>query len=169
MKQGVAVVVLALAAVAVIGAVAIYLWPTSEPAAPPINASGQQSAPQAGAQTAPPAGSQQAVQPSPPGAPRSPGVPDFDVVRVRPDGQTVMAGRADPGASVTVLDGEKVFGTVTADAHGEWVLMPDKALMPGSHELSLTESTAVGGPVQKSANVVVVSVPEPKQGASGEA
>jgi nucleoid-associated protein YgaU len=97
-------------------------------------------------------------------------VPDFDVVRVQPDGQTVMAGRADPGASLTVLDGEKVFATVTADAHGEWVLMPDKPLAPGNHELSLTEKSPSGdGSVQKSTNVVVVSVPEPRQGAAGEA
>jgi nucleoid-associated protein YgaU len=169
MKQGVAVGFLALAGVAVIGAVAIYSWPAREPVAPPSSVSREQPTSQAGAQTAPPAGSQQAVQLSPPGAARPSGVPDFDVVRVRPDGQTVMAGRADPGASVTVLDGEKVFATVTADAHGEWVLMPDKALMPGSHELSLTENSPGGGPVQKSANIVVVSVPEPKQGASGEA
>src|SRR5262249_35433620 len=91
-----------------------------------------------------------------------------DVVRVRPDGQTVIAGRADPGAKVTVLDGETVVATATADARGEWVALPDKALTPGSHELSLTEKSPSDGSERRSANVVVVSVPEPKQGAAGE-
>ncbi len=155
MKQGRFFGVLGVIAVLAIGAGAIYFWPTSGPA--PAG----QPAPQAASRAVAP----QASQPTAP----SPSLPDFDVVRVRPDGQTVIAGRADPGATVTVLDGEKVVASATADAQGEWVVLPDKALTPGSHELSLTEKSPSDGSDRKSANVVVIAVPEPKKSSAGEA
>ena len=160
MKPGAVVGLLVLGAVA-IGAVAFYLWSTGGPATAPAP---QPAAPKVATQATSPA-----TQPTPaPGKAPTTG-PDFDVVRVRPDGQTVIAGRADPGATVTVLDGASVVATVTADAHGEWVALPDKALTPGSHELSLTQTSPAGAPDQKSGNVVVVAVPEPKPAASGAA
>ena len=163
MKHGVPIGLVGLLGVA-IGAAAVYLWPEGEPATAP---GGHILAPEVASRSAPPAVSQPAAPAAPPAATQSPGVPDFDVVRVRPDGQTVIAGRADPGASVTVLDGGKVVANATADAHGEWVVIPEQALTPGSHELSLTEKSPGDGADRKSANVVVVAVPEPKPGAAG--
>ena len=165
MKEGVAAGLLGLLGVVLIGASVVYLWPKGEPAPAP---GGHILAPQVTSRSAPPATSQPAAPASPPAATRSPGVPDFDVVRVRPDGQTVIAGRADPGATVTVLDGEKPVATVTADAKGEWVVVPEQPLAPGSHELSLTEKSASDGSDRKSANVVVLSVPEPKPGTGSQ-
>jgi len=156
MRLRAAVGLLGVVGAVAIGAAAIYWWPTDVPPTASSPAS------QVATRAPPPA-----AAPAPAKAPTT--GPDFDVVRVRPDGQTVIAGRADPGASVTILDGDKVVATVTADAHGEWVALPDKSLAPGSHELSLTEKTPADASDQKSANVVVVSVPEPKQGASGAA
>jgi nucleoid-associated protein YgaU len=165
MKQGVALGLLGLFGAVVIGAGAVYLWPKGEPAPAP---GGHILAPQVTSRSAPPAASQPSAPAAPPAATRSPGVPDFDVVRVRPDGQTVIAGRADPGASVTVLDGDKPVATVTADAKGEWVVVPEKPLAPGSHELSLTEKSPGDGSDRKSANVAVLSVPEPKPGTASQ-
>ena len=165
MKHGVAIGLVGLVGLA-IGAAAVYLWPSGEPATSPA---GRQAAPQTASRSAPPAPSQPAAPAAPSATSPSPRGPDFDVVRVRPDGQTVIAGRADPGASVTVHDGDKVVATVTADAQGEWVALPDKALTPGSHELTLTEKSPADGSDRKSAHVVVVAVPEPKPGAAGTA
>jgi LysM repeat protein len=64
--------------------------------------------------------------------------PSFDVVRIDAQGNTVMAGRAAPGAVVTILDGTTEIGRVTADARGEWVYTPDRSLPPGTRELSLS-------------------------------
>jgi nucleoid-associated protein YgaU len=86
-------------------------------------------------------------------------VPSFDVVRVNPQGEAVIAGRAVPGAEVTVLDGEKPLGKVTADPSGEWVLLPGAPLSPGEHQLSLAQRDA-GGAVAKSEGVVAMVVPE---------
>lgn len=155
MKPGAIVGVFVLAAV-MIGAAAYYLWPTGGPT---TASKSQQAAPQAATRATPP--------PAPPAAKTPTSGPDFDVVRVQPNGQTVIAGRADPGATVTVLDGSTVVATVTADSHGEWVALPDKSLAPGSHELSLTQTSPAGAADQKSANVVVVAVPEPKKADTG--
>ena len=91
--------------------------------------------------------------------------PSFDVVRVNPKGDAVIAGRAEPGAEVTVKDADEVLGKVTADKRGEWVLVPEKPLSSGARQLSLQEKTT-GGDEKSSKNVVVLFVPERKQ--SGE-
>ena len=85
--------------------------------------------------------------------------PAFDVVRVMPTGESVVAGRAAPGAVVTVYDGGRPIGDVRADSRGEWVLVPDAPLPPGSRELSVSGRTGGGEPVW-SDSVVVVVVPE---------
>lgn len=85
--------------------------------------------------------------------------PSFDVVRVEPTGDTVLAGRAEPNSQVTVLDNGRPLGTVTADDKGEWVFLPDRPLEPGSRELSLESEDAVGTKLL-SEDVVVMSVPD---------
>lgn len=101
------------------------------------------------------------------GAP-APAAPSFDIVRVNPQGGMVMAGRAAPGAEVTVLDGDRVVGKVTADANGEWVLMPTDPLPPGNHQFSLAARSPAEGSRSVSDGVVAMVVPErtqPDQGA----
>ena len=49
----------------------------------------------------------------------------------------VIAGRAQPGAVVIVLDGDTEIARTTADARGEWVALPAKPLATGTRELSL--------------------------------
>ncbi|WP_353857602.1 LysM peptidoglycan-binding domain-containing protein [Azospirillum formosense] len=93
--------------------------------------------------------------------------PRFDIVRVAPDGATVMAGRATPGSSVTVHDGERPLGSVNADARGEWVLLPDQPLAPGARELSLSERTTPAAEPTPSERVVVVVVPDPPPATGG--
>ncbi|MCH7958307.1 MAG: LysM peptidoglycan-binding domain-containing protein [Proteobacteria bacterium] len=83
----------------------------------------------------------------------------FDVVRVTPEGEAVIAGRAKPGSTVTILDKDKSLGEVTADARGEWVFVPEKPLASGSRELGL-EIRKKGGETVQSESVVVVVVPE---------
>lgn len=68
----------------------------------------------------------------------------IDLAQVRPDGNAVFAGKAPPNAVVTVFEGEVVLGTTTADASGEWVIVPDKALGVGEHLVSVGAKTADG-------------------------
>ena len=87
--------------------------------------------------------------------------PSFDVVRVERSGEAVIAGRAGPGSEVTLRADGRALGKVTADGRGQWVLVLETPLAPGSHELSL-ESRGAGDEVLLSENVVVVSVPQPQ-------
>jgi len=88
------------------------------------------------------------------------GIASFDVVRIKPSGDAVIAGRAAPGAVVTILDGGRELGKVTADARGEWVFLPAERLPPGSRALSLRVRNA-DGTEAPSPSVVVMHVPEP--------
>jgi hypothetical protein len=85
--------------------------------------------------------------------------PEFDIVRVIPTGDIVVAGRAAPGSVVTVYDDGRPIGQIKADGRGEWVMLPDAPLPPGSRELSLS-SRLGDGELVWSENVVVVVVPE---------
>jgi len=88
-----------------------------------------------------------------------PVLPSFDVVRIDPQGNTVMAGRAQPLATVAIVDGEVEIGQVAADGRGEWVFIPPEPLGPGTHELSLRVNQDNADPLI-SDNVVVMSIPE---------
>ena len=96
------------------------------------------------------------------GAERAPATavarPSFDVVRVDPNGDAVMAGRAPPGSTVVILDNGRPIGKVTADGRGEWVFVPTTPLTPGSRQLTLEMQVAGGAPVA-SDDVVVLVVP----------
>jgi len=87
--------------------------------------------------------------------------PAFDVVRVEPTGDTVMAGRAAPGSKVKVTDNGRDLGTVETNQSGTWVMVLEEPLAPGDHELSLSTESQSGDTVN-SDSVVVVAVPEPE-------
>ena len=89
--------------------------------------------------------------------------PSFDVVRINPQGETVIAGRGMPRAEIVILDGGKEIGRVIADNRGEWVFVPDHPLPPGTRELSLQATNPDGTKSQTDAPVVLV-VPERENG-----
>lgn len=107
--------------------------------------------------TASPLPAASATEPAPAPVP-PPGPLGFDIVRVDPQGHAVIAGRALPGDRVRVLDGGTAIGEATADSHGDWVLVPDAPLAPGSRQLSLEVTRRDGGAARRSADVVALSV-----------
>ena len=92
----------------------------------------------------------------------APTAPSFDVVRVEPDGSTVLAGRAAPNAQVDILLDGQVVATVQADETGAWTYVADKPLFSASHELSL-QVHGKGG-VVRSDQVLTVSMEPAKRG-----
>jgi nucleoid-associated protein YgaU len=103
------------------------------------------------------------LQPTPPAPPPAAPTnvinpPSFDVVRVDPNGNTVLAGRAAPGATVTVKSGDTVIGTARADAQGSFVIIPAKPLSAGPQELSLTEALP-NGTVVAASGTASINVP----------
>lgn len=85
--------------------------------------------------------------------------PSFDVVRIGPDGNAVIAGRAEPNSTVRIREGDEVIGEATADERGEWVVLPNKPLASGDRELSLEAEDGAGN-VSKAEDKVVVLIPE---------
>lgn len=94
--------------------------------------------------------------------------PSFDIVRVTPEGGLVAAGRSVADSAVTLRVDGTPFETVDADPRGEWVMLPEQRLAPGTHELGLIARLADGSTVE-SMDVVVVVVPNPEQIAAGGA
>src|SRR5262249_23107762 len=84
--------------------------------------------------------------------------PSFDIVRVNPRGDAVIAGRAEPGAEVEVRDGARVIGRATADARGEWVVLPSEPLASGTRSLSLQAARPGAPPLSSEAGGVDVPV-----------
>lgn len=93
-------------------------------------------------------------------------LPSFDVVRVNPNGDAVIAGRAAPGAQVVLLDGGKPIGTAEADDRGEWVLLPNSAIEPGEHKFTL-QVEREGQAALNSERMVIVVVPAPAKDIAG--
>lgn len=92
-------------------------------------------------------------------------LPSFDIVRISPEGDTVIAGRAAPGAQVTIYEGETEIGRAKADERGEWVFLPEKPLPPGTRRLTLAVQPPDGkGEPLRSEGEVVLVVPEPGAG-----
>lgn len=92
--------------------------------------------------------------------------PSFDVVRVSPAGDAVIAGRAAPDATVVILSGDREIGRVVADGRGEWVFVTVEPLAPGAHELRLRVEGPGGTAATSERNVAIV-VPERGQGTGG--
>lgn len=62
----------------------------------------------------------------------------FDIARIDREGTSVLAGRADPGSSVTILEDEQAIGTVQADEHGEWSFATEHKFASNDPNLALT-------------------------------
>jgi hypothetical protein len=80
------------------------------------------------------------------------------VVRVEPDGESVIAGRATAGATIELLRDGLVHARTAADASGLFAFVPP-ALPPGSHQVTL-QSIAPDGKRQRSKESVTIVVAE---------
>jgi hypothetical protein len=87
----------------------------------------------------------------------------FDVVRVDPQGNAVIAGHAMPNADIVALDGNTVIGRTTADKRGGWVILPEARLPPGPHTLRLSVPTSSTQPTLDASAEIAVIVPTPSE------
>lgn len=98
----------------------------------------------------------QATSSAPEAKPRADdGTPSFDIVRVEPDGASVIAGRAAPNSRIDLLRDGKPFATATADAAGQFALTPPD-LPPGTSEIALRATGPDGKPLPGRESVTIV-------------
>ncbi len=164
-------------AIVILVAIGMSIWSSRREEAPPApqqQAGGDQNKPEAqsgesngAGKAAAPQASQQSNTEAPTATPGAKSAPSFDVVRIARDGHTVMAGRAAPGATVIIMDGDKELGRVKANDRGEWVFTPDQALTPGNRELSLRAENPNGATKPGDAPVVLIVPERPAAGQGG--
>ena len=68
----------------------------------------------------------------------------LEVIRVRPDGSLVIAGKGLPNSKVEIISGSTVIATTTSDKIGEFVAVPEKQLKSGEHLLAFRQITKNG-------------------------
>lgn len=87
-------------------------------------------------------------------------VPTFGLLRVEPDGSTVIAGQAGANAEIEILAGADMIASARAEANGDFVAVLDTPLAPGDYEIVL-RAIDRDGAVAMSSETAVVSVPQP--------
>lgn len=93
-----------------------------------------------------------------------PVLPSFDTVRVDAGGNAVIAGRAAPGATVTITANGQKIGTATANSSGSFAFVTTHPLPPGGQQLALSTTTKSGQTLDSQRNVTI-SVPKaPNEG-----
>lgn len=81
-------------------------------------------------------------------------IPTFDIVRVRPDGMIVVAGRWLPNKNISVVVNNEIVATEQTNENGEFVYAPSVGLKPGNYTISLTGAE----PAQKSDDKVFLYI-----------
>jgi hypothetical protein len=84
--------------------------------------------------------------------------PTFDIVRIEPGGDAVIAGRSAPGSTVELLRDGVIQDKATTDGSGQFVMIPPR-LPPGRHELTLVAMEPDGKQVTSKRTVSVAVSP----------
>lgn len=146
----------AVVATVAVGTIAYCAWQAAAPA-PIAGIPAGAPAPAAPPRAVVPADHPQAAATLPAVPP--PALPAFDVVRVEPSGDAVVAGRAAANAKVVLLDRGSVIAETTADANGQFAFVPPP-LAAGDHLLALGQQSGQGQVI--SAQTAAVAVPKKK-------
>ncbi|WP_053998016.1 LysM peptidoglycan-binding domain-containing protein [Ahrensia marina] len=86
-------------------------------------------------------------------------VPTFDILRVEPNGDMVIAGVAASNADVEIVAGSKSLAVTKSNNSGEFVAILDEPLAQGDYEIVL-RATQNDGSVATSLETAIVSIPE---------
>ncbi|MEI2387036.1 LysM peptidoglycan-binding domain-containing protein [Breoghania sp. JC706] len=85
--------------------------------------------------------------------------PTFDVVRVEPSGDAVLAGLAEADATVALVANGKVIAKTKSNSAGEWAIVLDDPLKPGDYDIAI-HSEKDGEAPAESTQRVTVSIPK---------
>ena len=88
------------------------------------------------------------------------GVPAFDIARIEPTGEAVIAGRATPGATVELLRNGEIHDRTVADQSGQFVMVPPR-LPSGTYDLTLRLEQPDGKRIVSGQSVAVALEPVP--------
>lgn len=83
----------------------------------------------------------------------------IDIARVQADGMAVFAGRGAPNGTIFITKNGTIFAQNTIDDQGQWVVLPEEPLAPGSHLLRL-EMVRIDGTTERADVSLVVQIAE---------
>lgn len=86
-------------------------------------------------------------------------MPAFDVLRVEPDGSTVIAGQGQPNTTLKILNGGEVLNEVKIGPSGDFAVIFDQPLNSGDYQLTLSIEDEDGNSMV-SQETAIISVPE---------
>jgi len=86
------------------------------------------------------------------------GTPEFDIVRIEPTGEAVVAGRAAPGSTVELLRNGEPHDRAVANQSGEFAMVP-RPLPRGTYDLTLRAKQPDGKEVTSRQSVAVALQP----------
>ena len=79
----------------------------------------------------------------------------LEIARVKPDGASVLAGSAPPGAVISVFEDKIMLGKTTADANGEWIVVLEKRLGVGQHLISVAAELDGGSSIMAETSIAI--------------
>lgn len=97
---------------------------------------------------------------SPPPKESSDGTPAFDIARIEPNGDVVIAGRASPGATVELLRNGEPHDRTVADQSGQFAMIPPR-LPAGTYDLTLRATQPDGKQASSRQSVAVALEAQP--------
>ena len=86
-------------------------------------------------------------------------LPEFHVLRVEQDGSLVIAGNAPPNSDVEILNQADVIAATKAGPSGDFAIVLDNPLKPGTYEMLIRATDSQGG-IFDSADMGVINIPE---------
>ncbi len=87
----------------------------------------------------------------------------FDVARIDPKGTSVFAGRAEPGARVTIMGEGKPIGTADADENGEWTFAVEHKFASANPDIGLVVKPAAQVKRETAAKAAVAGFAEKRE------
>lgn len=76
-------------------------------------------------------------------------VPTFDVVRIEPSGNIIVAGRYFPNKTISIVMNKTIVSTQTTDENGEFVYAPKRSLKSGNYTIQLISADSKTTSVDK--------------------
>ncbi|MGC9369898.1 MAG: LysM peptidoglycan-binding domain-containing protein [Paracoccaceae bacterium] len=131
-------------------------------AAPPEAAQQEAAAPQVARPAADPAAEEAAPEATPEITPEAAAVapPRFDVVRVAPDGNALVAGQGAPGAQIVIRVDQDEVARADSDPRGRFVALFDIAPSPQPRIVSLLMRLADGSEIASEQTVILAPTPD---------
>ena len=79
----------------------------------------------------------------------------FDIVRLDPSGDLIIAGKTKPNIIVEIYDGNLKLSSVTSDSHGDWVWMSEKKIDSGLKRFNLKHLNSKGKVINSDENIII--------------